>query len=48
MIHSGVVIVVIVVIQPVLELTPVQVIRARPTGSQLSITVCKEKEKKRS
>ncbi len=36
--------VVIVVIQPVLELTPVQVIQARPTGSRLSVTVCKEKK----
>src|SRR6266478_8835558 len=46
MIHSGVVIVVIVVIQPVLELTPVQVIRARPTGSQVSVTVCKQRKKR--
>ncbi len=37
-----------VVIQPVLELTPVQVIQARPTGSQLSVTVRKRKEEKRS
>ncbi len=39
--------VIIVVIQPVLELTPVQVIQARPTGSQVSATVCKEERKKR-
>ncbi len=32
--------VVMVVIQPVLELTPVQVIRARPTGCRVSVTVC--------
>ena len=45
MIRSKVVIVVIVVIQPVLELTPVQVIQARPTGSRVSVTVCKQEEK---
>ena len=39
--------VVIVVIQPVLELTPVQVIQARPTGSWVSVTVCKEKEEEK-
>ena len=39
--------VVIVVIQPVLELTPVQVIQVRPTGSRVSTTVCKEERKKR-
>ncbi len=45
--NGKVVIVVIVVIQPVLELTPVQVIQARPTGSQVSITVCQERKGKR-
>ena len=44
--NGKVVIVVIVVIQPVLELTPVQVIRARPTGSQVSVTVCKQRKKR--
>ncbi len=36
--------VVIVVIPPVLELTPVQVIRARPTGSRVSVTVRKKRK----
>ena len=37
--------VVIVVIQLVLELTPVQVIQARPTGSRVSITVRESKKR---
>jgi len=38
-----------VVIEPVLELIPVQVIQARPTGGQVSMTVLgKKKEKKRA
>jgi len=45
--NGKVVIVVIVVIQPVLELTPVQVIQARPTGSWVSVTVCEERRKKK-
>ncbi len=42
-----VVMVVIVVIQPVLELTPVQVIQARPTGSRVSVTVCNKRKKEK-
>ena len=41
--NGKVVIVVIVIIQLVLELTPVQVIQARPTGSRVSVTVRGEK-----
>ncbi len=37
--------VVIVVMQPVLELTPVQVIQARPTGSRVSVTVVRKSKK---
>ncbi len=41
--NGKVIIVIIVIIQPVLELTPVQVIQARPTGSWVSVTVRGEK-----
>ncbi len=40
--------VIIVIIQPVLELTPVQVIQARPTRCRVSVTVCEKKVKKSS
>ncbi len=45
--NGKVIIVIIVIIQPVLELTPVQVIQARPTGSWVSVTVRGEKGQKR-
>ena len=44
--NGKVVIVIIVVIQLVLELTPVQVIQARPTGSRVSIMVVEKRRKK--